>query len=257
MSLLARLFNFQAGQPAIADDVDAEFNQLLNAINGTSTDKNLVTRYSHASDPPYAFDQLGAGLIAVWRQGGADKAKVNSSGQIETVHQFKSTLAVGTPPLDVTSTTEVPNLNAGRIGGILPANIAKLDTHKTAWSVTLATYAILPGAVETVESVGRFIVPAGQEIQIIDITAVWAAGADSGASNIFTIKRRNSSGTLQTDVGTIDINTPAQNALHVVTLGAPLTLTAGDQIYPLFTTRNTASEQMVTINIRGKQKFTT
>lgn len=256
MSLLARLFNFQASTPAVADDVDAELNQILNAINGTSTDKNLVTRYSHASDPPYAFDQLGAGLIAVWRQGGADKAKVNNSGQIETVHQFKSTLVTGTKPIEVVSTTKCDNLNADLLDGLDSAAFAQLATHKAAFSVGWF-YFNLPGAVETTESVGRFIVPSGTEIQIIDITAVWAAGADSGASNIFTIKRRNSSGTLQTDVGTIDVNTPAQNALHVVTLGAPLTLSAGDQIYPLFTTRNTASEQLVTISVRGKQKLTT
>lgn len=253
-SLLTKLFNYAASTPInTVTPVDDDQNQLVGANGvfvGGSTDKKLFTKSSDAVDPPYDMDQLGAGPLARWKQNGILKASILNSGQ------FKSEVATGTPPLDVASTTEVPNLNAGRVGGILPANIAKLDTHKTAFS-TGWLYANIPGAVESVETVQRFIVPAGTEIQIIDITAVWADGADSAASNIFTIKRRNSTGTLQTDVGTIDINTPAQNALHVVTLGSPLTLTAGDQLYTLLTTRNTGSEKLVNISIRGKQKVTT
>jgi hypothetical protein len=109
-------------------------------------------------------------------------------------------------------------------------------------------YTVLPAAVETVESQPRFIVPSVGLNTITRIYAVWAAGSDSGASNIFTIKRRNSAGVAQADVGTVDVNTPAQNNILNSDI-ADVPLTAGDQIYPLFTTRNTASEQMVTISI--------
>lgn len=109
-------------------------------------------------------------------------------------------------------------------------------------------YVVLPAAVETVESQTRFIVPSVGLNTITKIYAVWAAGADSGASNVFTIKRRNAAGVVQADIGTIDVNTPAQNVIQTNDI-ADVPLTAGDQIYPLFTTRNTASEQMVTISI--------
>ena len=109
-------------------------------------------------------------------------------------------------------------------------------------------YIVLPAAVESVESQPRFIVPSVGLNTVTRLYVVWAAGADSGASNIFTIKRRNAAGALQTDVGTVEVNTPAQNVVGDNNI-SDVPLTAGDQIYPLFTTRNTASEQMVTISI--------
>lgn len=129
------------------------------------------------------------------------------------------------------------------------------DDQRVRWSISWS-YPVLPAAVETTESVQRFIVPDGQNMFIEDIVVVWAAGSDSGASNVFTIKKRNSSGTVGTDVGTIDVNTPAQNVPGVNNV-SDYALTLGDQIYPLFTTRNTASEQMVTICIRGYQQSKT
>jgi hypothetical protein len=100
MSVLVRLYNFVGGTPAVADQVDDEYNQIINALNGTSTDKNLVTRYSHATDPPYAFDQLGAGLLAQWKQSGVEKARINNDGSFQT-----------------TSTTLAVNFNADLLDG--------------------------------------------------------------------------------------------------------------------------------------------
>lgn len=253
-SLLGRILaSFQATIPVSSlNDLDSEFNQYVGAagvFNGGTTAKKLLVKSSDASDPPLELDQIGAGPLAEWKQNGTLKVSIENSGQID------STVATGTAPIDVDSTTVCPNLNADLVDGIEGANIAKLDTHKTAFSVSWF-YPVLPGAVETVESVGRWIVPTGQDITITEIWAVWAGGSDSGASNIFTIKRRNSSGVLQADVGTIDINTPGQDAL-VANNVTDVPLSSADFIYPLFTTRNTASEQLVTITVVGTQKFTT
>jgi hypothetical protein len=125
MSLLARLHNFVGGTPAIADEVDEDFDQLVNALNGTSTGKNLVTRYSNATEAPYAFDQLGVGLISEWRQSGATKAKVNNNGSFETIQQFISTVVTGTAPLVVASTTKVTNLNADLLDGLDQSNFVR------------------------------------------------------------------------------------------------------------------------------------
>lgn len=131
-----------------------------------------------------------------------------------------------------------------------------VDDKDTATTVAFSyswTFSILPSAVETIESVGRYIVPAGQDITIVDITSVWADGTDSSASNIFTIKKRNAAGTIGTNVGTIDINDKPKDELNINNI-SDYPLTAGDQISPLFTTRNIASETIVTISIRGTQK---
>lgn len=145
-------------------------------------------------------------------------------------------------------------LGAGPIAAFRQAGVDKLVIENngkiTNDNVLVLTkswlYVILPAAVETVESQPRFIVPSVGLNTITRLYVVWAAGADSGASNIFTIKRRNAAGVLQADVGTVEVNTPAQNVVGDNNI-SDVPLTAGDQIYPLFTTRNTASEQMVTV----------
>ena len=243
-SLLSRFVaSFDAIKPVPnLTGLDGEFNQQVGAagvLNGNTTAFKLLIKTSDATDPPIAVDQVGAGLILQGKQNGTQKFAVANDGTIATA-----------------SSTMVTNLNADTVDGIQGANIAKLDTHKTAFSVSWF-YAALPGAVETIPSAPRWIVPAGNTIQIIDLVVIWAGGTDSAANNIFTIKRRNSAGIPQADVGTVNVNTPNQDVIQVTTLGAPLTLSAGDQIYPLFTTRNTATEQVVTISARGTQLFTT
>lgn len=165
----------------------------------------------------------------------------------ETVLSFDTTSGVGT-------FSDIPILPASNpTTANQAARKQYVDDTRTAFSACWF-YSALPAAVETTESVGRWIVPSGQDITIEDITLVWATGADSSASNIFTIKRRNSAGTAQADVGTLEVNTPAQNVLSVNNI-TDVPLTAGDQLYPLFTTRTApASETNITACARGTQK---
>lgn len=251
-SLPARILaSFQATIPVSSlNDLDGEFNQLVGAsgiLNGGTTGTKLLIKTSDASDPVIELDQVGAGPVLECKVSGVLKAWVNQSGQ------FVSEVATGTAPFDVDSTTKVTNLNADLLDGLSSADFAQMASSVSAFSVSWF-YSNLPGAVETSESVGRFIVPVGTAITVTSITAVWAGGSDSGASNIFTIKRRNSAGVAQSDVGTVDVNTPAQNALE--SSAVSVALTAGDQLYPLYTTRNTGSETLVTISIRGTQRLT-
>ena len=230
--------------------LDNEFNQYVGAsgiFNGGTTATKLLTKTSDASDPVYEFDQIGAGPIVEFKQNGTLKSYVNNAGQ------FVSDIATGTAPFDVDSTTKVTNLNADLLDGLSSADFAQMASSVSAWSKTWF-YPVLPGAVETTESVDRLIVPVSTAFTVTSITSVWAAGSDSGASNVFTIKRRNSAGTLQANVGTIDVNDAGQDALNSGAVS--VALTAGDQIYPLFTTRNTASETIVSITIRGTQRLT-
>ena len=232
MSLLVLLKNRAAGQIVVADDDDNEWLNIINTLAGQDVGRSIRVVNSDNAFACARFDQKGANHILELFADGAEKFRFEKDGDIifPGIVSAASVYTFASQPI-------FPNM-------------------KTAWSVSPWAYPVLPGAVEATESVGRYIVPSGTTIQIIDIVAVWAAGADSGASNVFTIKRRNAAGAAQADVGTIDINTPAKDVVQVTTLGAPLTLTAGDQLYPLFTTRNTASEQLVSIGLRGKQAFT-
>lgn len=56
--------------------------------------------------------------------GGTKYFYIASDLKAHLTEQLVSTLATGTAPLDVTSTTEVPNLNAGRVGGTEITNAA-------------------------------------------------------------------------------------------------------------------------------------
>src|SRR5262245_5308918 len=250
MGLLARITDFVAGTAIVSNTVDQEFNQLVNVLNGTSTDKNLLVKLTDAGNPPLKVDQLGSGTIQEWSQRGVLRASLNHAGQ------FVSALSTGTAPFSITSTTQVNNLNPDRVGGILATNIAKLDTHKTAFTVVWF-YPVQPAATETTESVPRFIVPAGVEFTAIDLISVWVGGSASGGSNSYTFNRRNSAGVDQgTGLAFIDISAGSQNVLQVANI-SDLPVSTGDQIYPRMTVRNTASETLVTVGIRFTQKLTT
>lgn len=287
---LSRVTTFVAATPILSAEVNAELNQLVNLLNSTSSSIKLSVKVSDAGDPPIESNQLSTGPIFKGFQAGVEKYRIRNDGSIRTpgvfdpndneellfvstasaVNEFTMTNAAtaGRPKLSATGGDTdigidiipkgagVVKIQSGApVAAADAANKQYVDDQRIRWSVSWL-YSVLPSAVETTESVQRFIVPDVTGAFIEDIVTVWAAGSDSGASNIFTIKKRNSSGTVGTDVGTIDVNTPAQNALQVNNI-TDYALAAGDQIYPLFTTRNTASEQMVTVCIRGYQKAKT
>lgn len=127
MAVLIRLHDFIPGSLIQSSQVDAEFNQLVNLLSGVSTNKDALIKYSHATDPPLALDQLGTGLVQQWKVGGAEKARVNNTGAFQTVHQFISTLAIGTKPIDVTSTTVCTNLNADLLDGLHATSFVRND----------------------------------------------------------------------------------------------------------------------------------
>lgn len=250
MSTLARLNDFAPGALIISGDLDAEFNQLVNALNGTSTNKNLVVKVADSSNPPLALDQTSSGLIQEWRQNGTTKSKINNNGQ------FESLITTGTSPLVVASTTKVSNLNADLIDGIDGANLAQLSTHRSAFSVSWV-YLTPPAATETVPSTGAYVVPNGGVESINRIRISFYGGSHtSGGVLTFTIKRYSFSGGALTDIGTVTLDNTNNtvNNVYNTTLGVEVSLSDGDQIFLLLTTRSgTITEQTVTVSISGKK----
>lgn len=131
MALLTRLHDFIPGSLIQSAQVDAEFQQLVDAMSGVSTTKDILVRFNHASDPALRVDQLGAGSIQRWLQNSVEKAKVNNDGSFETVDQFVSTIATGTKPIDVTSTTVCTNLNADLLDGLNASQFVRNDAAGT------------------------------------------------------------------------------------------------------------------------------
>lgn len=62
-------------------ELTAEFENIYDAWNGTSTDKELHHKFSGAN-PSLIIDQLGAGPIARFRQNGVDKLVIGNDGKI-------------------------------------------------------------------------------------------------------------------------------------------------------------------------------
>jgi hypothetical protein len=160
MSVLVRLYDFVPGTNIVSQQVDDEFNQFVNAFSGLSTDKNLIVKYDHATDAVLALDQIGAGIVQEWKQNGTQKARVNNDGSFRTINQFISTLAIGTKPIDVTSTTVCTNLNADLLDGQHgayyndPANLSSVvsgakggtGVANTGLTITLAGNLVTSGA---------------------------------------------------------------------------------------------------------------
>lgn len=226
--------SFDAIKPVLSLTLlDNEFNQYVGAsgfLNGGSTATKLLVKTSDGTDPPVDCDQLGAGLLARWKQNGSTKVSISNAGLF--------TMA---------STAVNTGFNADLLDGHEGAEFALLASNRVPWSGTFF-YLVIPGATETTETVGRLIIPANN-VRITNVGISWASGSASGAANTWTIKRRNSAGTLQADIGTATLG--SQNAFANANVG-PITCSFGDQIYALLTTRNApASETLISVVVNG------
>jgi len=229
--------------------LDNEFNQLVGAngiLNGGSTSNRIYTIYNHATEPVATWNQTGAGPIAVYQQGGVTKATITNAGA-----------------LSLAAMTACPNVNADQVDGIEGANIAKLDTHQTAFSYsfgiadpsTPATSAVIPGAV-------AFVCPDGQSVTATKLKVRYDLGSHTtGGSVTFAVELRTASsgwGT-NTTIGTVTLDNTNNSLLTVYTNDiADQALAAGDTLICFISARSgTVTERNVSVVVVGKQKFTT
>jgi hypothetical protein len=126
MSVLALINGAQIanGEIVDADDLKDNFNQLINLLNGTSSNKEAVIRLSDPAVATLTLNQLNAsGPVQLWQLNSVDKLKINNLAQLESL------LATGTAPFIVASTTKVTNLNADLLDDLSSADYAKLATN--------------------------------------------------------------------------------------------------------------------------------
>ena len=103
------------------------------AVTGNTIGIRAVTQ-SPTSTAAF-FDNLGGGKILSGRTTGyVERFSVDGSGNLwaggtMTGTRLISTIATGTPPLAVTSTTAVPNLNADMLDGLHAANFGTLGAN--------------------------------------------------------------------------------------------------------------------------------
>jgi len=82
MAVLQRITDFVPNTLIESQEVDDEFNQLVNLLSGVSTSKDTLLKYNHASDPVLRVDQLGAGTIQTWLNNGTSRATLSALGKL-------------------------------------------------------------------------------------------------------------------------------------------------------------------------------
>lgn len=112
---LARLYNFSNLTVRESAKMDAELNQIINFLKGSTTADQLYIVFSDPSAPPLTVGQLSNGNVITFQQNTTDKAYIDKDGILT------NTLSTGTAPIVVASTTMCPNLNVGYLDGISTA----------------------------------------------------------------------------------------------------------------------------------------
>lgn len=132
MSLL-RLNDFSAGTIIQSAQVDAEFNQLVEALNGVSGVEVLM-KHNHAANPVLNLNQQGAGLIMRGQQAGVDRFTLSALGKlllpagigatpsVDQISNFGSYLSSPNQVGTIANTTET-DLNVTTVAANTLANI--------------------------------------------------------------------------------------------------------------------------------------
>jgi len=228
--------------------LDDELNDIKGAtgfLNGGTTGKKLLVKSSDGADPPLEIDQIGAGPLAEWKQNGTLKVSINNSGQIV------SDVATGTAPFDVDSTTEVANLNASRVGGIVGANVAIIGTSKIPFTLSFKIDDPTTPSLNDQSTVNLVRVPAVQSGFITKVTIIYASGSHTAGGSCTFRVFINGSG-VGSGVSFTDANATAFT--FYTEDFADQAITDGTSVTVVISARSgTVSERNVTINVEGYQ----
>jgi hypothetical protein len=95
--VITRITDFIPSTLIESQEVDDEFNQLVNLLSGVSTNKDTLLKFSDGTNPVLRVDQLGAGKIQQWLQNGSEKARIDNDGSA-AVGALNATLNHATNP---------------------------------------------------------------------------------------------------------------------------------------------------------------
>jgi hypothetical protein len=263
-STLSRVTDFVPATPILSAEVDSEFNQLVNLLNGASTNIKVTLDVSDSGDPPLELNQLSTGPILKGFQAGVENFRIRNNGGVRTpgiydandneqllfsltasaINEFTmKNAAAGNPPqLQATGgdtnigITLVPKgSGVVKIQAGLPvanedaANKLYVDNTRISFAVTLLTDAdpnTAPGFTES----GRFssFVPVdGNAVTIRRLWVKFQEGSHTAGGVVgYNIRIRNAAGALITDLGPVQLK-DGQSTIHV-----PTVLDVADTVLP-------------------------
>jgi hypothetical protein len=113
------------------------------ANNTTGVTTSFIGTVNSPQGIAAIFNSNAGGPLASFRNSGVQEIGFDASGDVTaagvvTGSQLVSTVATGTPPLKVASTTLVPNLNAGYLGGTAASGFATLGANSFTASQNVA-----------------------------------------------------------------------------------------------------------------------
>jgi hypothetical protein len=106
------------------------------ANNTTGVTTSFIGTVNSPQGIAAIFNNNAGGPLASFRNSGVEKIGFDASGDVTaqgtvTGGTLVSTVSTGTAPLTVTSTTLVPNLNVGQLGGVASSGYAQLAVANT------------------------------------------------------------------------------------------------------------------------------
>src|SRR5262245_42492105 len=190
MGLISRFIaSFDAIKP-VPDLVklDNEFNQLVGTngiLNGGSTSNRQLTKYNHATEPVLELDQLGAGLIAQFKQNGVEKARVENDGDLVSngITTAAGVVTFGSIPVGPASDPTTTNQLTRK---------AYVDARRAAWSISFGVAdPSAPTVGQVISGMVSYLTPTGSNITITKINVKYEGGSHtSGGSVTFAVQRR-------------------------------------------------------------------
>jgi len=232
--------------------LDGEFNQGWGAtgmFNGGGSTLRQLTKYNHATEPVLELDQLGAGLIAQFKQNGVEKARIENDGDIvgNGITGAAGIYTFGSIPLGPASDPTTSNQLTRK---------AYTDAKKTGWSANWFEPDPSTSTVTTEDRPMVFI-PDGSTWKVTKITVRYSQGSHtSGGGLTFTVSKRGPSG--NANVGSISLDNTNNTILTTYTNDfADIDLLPGDTLtYNISTRSGTITERAVTLSAWGTQTLT-
>lgn len=120
---LSRLYTFTAGQTILASEVNAEFNQLINFLNGTVL-ADATMKNSSAGTPTLIVDHTGGGKPFSARVGG------NAAVEVNNLRQLLLTPVAGNAPIVIAAGfPKVENLDVDKVDGYEGGDFARKNAN--------------------------------------------------------------------------------------------------------------------------------
>jgi hypothetical protein len=192
MAVITRITDFIPNTLIKSQEVDDEFNQLVNLLSGVSTNKDALLKFSDGSNPVLRVDQLGAGVIQQWLQNGTVKSRINNNGSLESIAgPVIAASQLIAAPVTIDGTTDILLKSNGFIVGY--PKVIKIDVST-------------PGNVGTgLDTLHTFTVPAGTLAANDDWIRVYYAG-EYGANDDNKRVVNTIAGSNFEDTGLIDVD---------------------------------------------------